>query len=269
MDTLTIADLSIPVVPGPSDWNPDGYVILKKALPDDLIDAYRERWVKDNWPSPSGHMGKRPHRPGGYDYCTPYMDVPELADLASTFQVHREMRALTGEPMGMHLNLSGWVTTERDWHQDTYLNPPHVGDYYAAAWMALEDIHPDSGPFQFVPGSHRWFEVTQEKMWEALEPHERHDPQWPKYSERLLTPLFEQEIASRGVPIVSYLPQRGDVLLWHSRLVHRGSKANIPGYHRRALIVHYSGIHHRPDMPQPPIKYRDGWVFPIAGHPPV
>ena len=259
---LTIADLAVPVEPSKADWNDHGVVILKDALPHDLIDAYVKAWRRDNgtdWPA---------ENPGGYDYCTPYMKVRELADLASLASVHEPIQELIGEPGGMHLNLTGFVTTERDWHQDTYLNPPHVGDYYVAAWYALDDVHPDSGPFQFVPGSHKWFRVTQEKMLAALTPAERVDPAWPKYSERILTPLFEREMTIRSVPTVTYLPKKGDVLLWHSRLLHRGSRANVPGMERRSLIVHYSGIHHRSDMPRA-VQYGDGYVFPIGGQHPV
>lgn len=257
---LTLDDLAVDVRRPDMDWNSDGYVILKSVLPDHLIEAYSKRWIDDN--------RVYQDRPGGYPYCTPYMDVAELADLASLPGVHEYMADLVTEPVGMHLNLSGWVTTERDWHQDTYLNPPHVGDYYVAAWYALADIHPDSGPFQLVPGSHRWFEVTQGRMLAALQPEERTDPAWPKYSERILTPLFEQEIQRRGVPVMTYLPQKGDVLLWHSRLIHRGSKANVPGMERRALIVHYSGINHRQDMPQAE-PYGGGYIFPLHGNQPV
>ena len=68
--------------------------------------------------------------------------------------------------------------------------------------------------------------------------------------------------------MMTYLPKKGDVLLWHSRLIHRGSKANVPGMERRALIVHYSGINHRQDMPQAE-PYGDGYIFPLHGNQPV
>jgi ectoine hydroxylase-related dioxygenase (phytanoyl-CoA dioxygenase family) len=173
------------------------------------------------------------------------------------------MEQLIGEPAAVHLNLTGWVTTRRNWHQDTYLNPSHVGDYYVAIWIALEDIHPDSGPFQFVRGSHRWPTVTREKILNALDPSER-DHTWPKHSERLLTPLFEAEIEKRNAEVITYLPKRGDVLFWHGRLLHRGSEPNVPGMQRKSLIAHYSGVNHRQDMPTA-LPHGSGWYFPIDG----
>lgn len=245
-DQLTVPSSEV----GTNDWNDDGVVILKNFMPEELMTAYEECWLESNHDTPTG-----------WDYCTPYRDFPPIADILSYGPLHTEMEKLVGEPVGTHLNLTGWVTTARNFHQDAYLNPPHVGDYYIAAWIALDTVHPDSGPFQYVPGSHKWPQVTHKKIMEALQPEER-TPAWPKHSERILTPLFEQEIEKRGVPVKEFLGERGDVLLWHGRLLHRGSPAKVPGMQRKGLIAHFSGINHRKDM-GPAYRHGDGWLFPI------
>jgi ectoine hydroxylase-related dioxygenase (phytanoyl-CoA dioxygenase family) len=112
-----------------------------------------------------------------------------------------------------------------------------------------------------VAGSHKWPQVTQEKILDALNPEER-NTSWPRYSERILTPLFEKELKDRNAEITTYLPERGDVLLWHSRLLHRGTVANVEGMERRSLIAHYSGINHRSDMPEA-IQHGEGYYFPV------
>jgi len=257
---LTYEDLTVPPPsPGPMDWNDEGVVILKNFIPEELMVAYEDCWIANN------AVGTRESftmtSPMGWSYCTPYRDHPEIADILSYGPLHEVMEGLVGEPVGTHLNLTGWNTTARNFHQDSYLNPEHVGDYYIAAWVSLGTIHPDSGPFQYVPGSHRWPQVTHKKILSALAPHER-DHMWPKHSERLLTDLFENEIEKRDATIVDFLPDRGDVLLWHGRLLHRGSPAKVPGMERRGLIAHYSGINHRKDM-GPAYRHNDGWLFPI------
>lgn len=265
--TLTLDDLSVPPPPpGSADWNPAGVVIVPGAIDDLRIDAYEQAWDRSNeW---IGVTGVPPvlhaARPGGWPDCTPYRRHPEILDLLAPLASRVEQ--LIGEPAGVHLNLTGWVTTTRDWHQDGYLNPPHVGDHYAAVWVALGDINPDSGPFQYVPGSHRWPQVTQDRILAALDPSER-GPDWPRNTERILTPLFTAELERRQAKVVTYLPKRGDVLIWHSRLLHRGTVANVPGAYRPAFIAHLSGIHHRPDMP-PAVRHdAGGWLFPLNGGP--
>lgn len=250
---ITLKDLTIAAPElGPADWNEDGFVIKKNLIPEVLMVDYERCWLENNL-----------DRFGGWPDCTPYRRHSEVMDILTYQEINNTMQDLIGEPAAVHLNLTGWISTRRNWHQDTYLNPPHVGDYYVAIWIALETIHPDSGPFQIVRGSHRWPVVTQEKILAVLSPEER-DHRWPKYSERILTPLFEQEIEKRNAEVITYLPERGDVLFWHGRLVHRGSEPNTVGMPRKSLIAHYSGINHRQDMPQAQ-QSNNGWYFPIDG----
>lgn len=252
----TYSQITIPAPPESAlDWNDDGVVVLKNFIPEQLLSAYEECWLSCS-NSENGFLDD-----SGWQYPTPYMDHKPLADLFCYGPLQEEMQKLIGEPAGLHLCLTGWKTTTRNWHQDSYLNPAHVGDSYIAVWVALETIHPDSGPFQYIPGSHRWRQVTQEKIGQFVNLQDKH---WPTHSEKILTPIFESEIDKRKAEIVTYLPERGDVLLWHGRLLHRGSLANNPEIRRKAVIAHLSGIHHRPDMPSPAVPHEGGWIFPIG-----
>lgn len=259
---VTLAELSDEAPPpGPWDWNDEGVVILPGLIPDQLIDAYEEEWKRNNGYVGVNDLVLEASNAGGYDEVA-YMRHPALMEICTYGPLADALEKTVGEPMGVHLNLSGWVSTQRDWHQDTYLNPLHVGDYYAAVWIALGDVHPDSGPFQYVPGSHRWHTLTRDKIGKVVN---LGDPMWPKHSEDVLSPLVEAEIESRGAEVVTHLPRRGDVLLWHGRLYHRGSRPNVPGAYRPALIAHYSGVNHRQDMPRA-LQIRDGgWYFPLGG----
>jgi hypothetical protein len=150
--------------------------------------------------------------------------------------------------MGLHLNLTGWVSTERNWHQDDYLNPPYVNSWYSAVWVALDDIHPDCGPFEYVPGSHKWPLLRSNKVRLFLTPEERSDANWPFLAERVVNDICEREIARRGGATKKFIAKKGDVLIWHGRLLHRGSYPAVPGMLRKTLISHYSGLSHRIDM---------------------
>jgi hypothetical protein len=222
-------------------WRRDGVLILPKFLPDDVMAAYiARRRLLD--------------RPGGWSSPVPYLQVRELKALCLWPPLMRMLEHLIGEQMMLHLTLTGWVSTERDWHQDDYLNPPHVNSWYAAVWMALDDIDPASGPFEYVPGSHRWPLLRGEKVRgflteEEISGREHGISHWPKLSERFVTPAVETEIKRRGIPLRTFIARKGDLLIWHGRLMHRGSMPAWPGLERRALIAHYSGINHRSDMP--------------------
>jgi SAM-dependent methyltransferase len=231
-------------------WRDNGYLILPRFMPNELIDRYCEvrTQIKD---------------PQGWPEGTPYLHVPEIRDLCCYAPLSVKLQHLLGEPMALHLNLTGWVSTERDWHQDDYLNPPTINSHYAAAWIALDDIRTDAGPFEFVPGSHRWPFIRQANVLSLLD-LDPGDESWPWRSERLLTPFFETELERRCLVAERFLAQRGDVLIWHSRLLHRGSPPRRPGAERRSLIAHYSGINRRPDM-GPARRHNAGGYYFLMG----
>ena len=245
------------LTPEQAQWRREGVATLEGFLPDDLVDAYiarREREDIVGWVSP-----------------TPYEHVPELRALALYRPLTQLMRDLVGEEMMLHLALTGWMSSERAWHQDDYLNPPGVNGWYAAVWMALDTIHPDSGPFEYYPGSHRWPLLRGEKVRSFMTDEERAERdslgvnQWARITERFVLPAVEAEAARRRTPIKQFLGKRGDVLIWHGRLMHRGRKPNVPLMERRSLITHYSGVNHRPDMPER--AEQDGSVYAIFNYP--
>lgn len=224
-------------------WLEHGYVVLPNFMPDDLINRYveargkltKDRSAKDNYY-------------GGWHYPTPYMDCEELRDIALDQHLMYQLWSLIGDPMALHLCLTGWVSTERNWHQDTYLNPDYLWSYYAAAWIALDDITEDSGPFEMVPGSHKWDVLRRTKLFEHLNPAQRQSPNWPTFTQDAVSMICKEEIAAKAAETIKFVPKRGDVLIWHSNLVHRGTQPTNQFALRKSLICHYSSIARRLDM---------------------
>lgn len=223
------------LTPLQNKWVADGYVILRDFMPHQLVDAYRE-------------LRCRVASPGGWKCPTPYMYFREIRDLSMYRPLTMVLKELIGEEMGLHLNLTGWVSTERAWHQDDYLNPDFVNSWYAATWIALEDIKAESGPFEFVPGSHKWPLTRKEKVFEHLEHHEKQGADWPWHSEKVCAPAFEEYIERTGSRVEKFLAKKGDVLIWHGRLAHRGGTPEVKGTQRKCLISHYSAVSKRLDM---------------------
>ena len=228
-------------------WFEEGFVLKKRFMPAEMVDAYWD-------------VRSKLDRPGGWSCHAPYMHVPEVLDLS----VHRPLMdllaELIGEPMGVMLNLTGTVSTERNWHQDDYLNYSGTKSWYAAVWFAIGDIDPDSGPFQYVPGSHKWPALRRDRVRMFLTPEERDSVAWPKLTERFLNDVIEREIETRGARVSTFVGEKGDILIWHGRLMHRGSTPNVPGRERRSFISHYTGINHWADGPNVG-RHRDGGLY--------
>ncbi|GBR45048.1 phytanoyl-CoA dioxygenase [Neokomagataea tanensis NBRC 106556] len=243
------------------EWRENGVLIKRNFLPDALMDAYIARRDKLKDEDPNKYIG-------GWSSPTPYIHVPEIKALALFKPLSDLLEEILTEPAMLHLSLTGWASTERDWHQDDYLNPEHVNGWYLAVWIALGDIHEECGPFEYIPGSHTWPLMRQDKVKRWMHPTERdhRTPEgfdtWPKTSERFVVPAIHNEITERGQATQKFIAKKGDILIWHGRLMHRGSPASAPwpACMRPALICHYSGIS-RKDMAHLKRQTADGSYY--------
>ena len=227
--------------PQQKSWRDNGYLILERFMPEEIVDAYVR--VRAAFP-----------HPGGWG-PVPYLYHDEIKDFCLYKPLVAILEKLVGDRVILHLNLTGWVSTQRNWHQDDYLNPPCVRGSYLAIWGALDTIHPDCGPFEYVPGSHRWRVLSREKVLARLDPVEAAQAgapgdkgHWASYSEKMVSDAAEDYIARKGGTVKPFLGHKGDVLIWHGCLLHRGSLPKIPGMPRRTLIAHYSGVTNREDF---------------------
>ena len=119
-------------------------------------------------------------------------------------------------------------------HQDTSSVVVTSPLEFAAAWIALEDIVPGSGELEYYPGSHRmepfyfggkYRNWNRERDGEALR---------DEYLESLHT-----KARAMGLARESFLPSKGDVLVWSADLAHGGSPVRDGGLTRASLVCHY------------------------------
>jgi len=222
-------------------WRENGYLILPRFIPDEIVDAYvRVREAFAN--------------PGGWG-PVPYLYYDEIKDFCLYRPLVAVLEKLLGDRVILHLNLTGWVSSQRNWHQDDYLNPPCVRGSYLAIWAALDTIAPDCGPFEYVPGSHRWRVLTGDKVRARMDRVEAAQAglpgdkgHWASYSEKMVSDSADDYIGRKRGKVKQFLGSKGDVLIWHGCLLHRGSLPKRAGTLRKCLIAHYSGMRNREDF---------------------
>ena len=172
-----------------------------------------------------------------------YMGIPSMRDVCLYPELVQLVEKLIGMPLGLFLSLSGLRSSRRQWHQDFYLKPGYENVNYLAVWIALGDVHPDSGPYEFVPGSHRLPTMRHELVHEWLQPDERVAVgAAPRIAERFVTAACNEMIAERGLEVRQFVPKRGDVLVWHHSLLHQGSDPVNPQLIRPGVIAHFNSV---------------------------
>ena len=238
-------------------WRDNGYLIKKNFIPHNLIDEYnviRERMNLADGPFPS---------------ITPYLNHCTIRDICCSRELHHALVDVIGEEMGLHFILADYVSTTRGWHQDDYLNPQDTYARYCAVWMAMDDIDPDSGPFQLVPGSHKWACLRQHLVKQLIIPEQRDTGghHWAVAAEYHVNKAVERYIEETSSQIETFHAKKGDILIWHGKLMHRGSIPNNKDLTRPAMIAHYSNVRNRRDFSNEITRHGNGaYYFEFSAH---
>lgn len=185
--------------------------------------------------------------------------------------VMRFLEELFGSSPALVATITFWKGSQQPLHQDfSYVHQHRRLGELAAAWIPLEDIHPEAGPLIYYKGSH-----FPEKLgffdWGAgsiLASRNAPDSLFESYQQHM-----QNLVESNGFQPSVFLPKRGDVLIWHGALIHGGMAMANPSLTRRSLVCHYTSVgshkrmqHHRigagfsfdtpPTLPYQPSRLR-------------
>ncbi|MCA8955538.1 MAG: phytanoyl-CoA dioxygenase family protein [Planctomycetes bacterium] len=235
-------------------WQAFGYVIVPGAVEPELIDALlgdvdemlsdhrRYRTVVDSHRYPQKPMCEvdqatiDSHRADSAIEPIRILDFIHHSVAAKRISLHpavtRVLEHALGDRVVAFQSLNFFYGSQQPIHQDFAYVPGRPRARLVASWVALEDIHPDSGPLVYIPGSHRlrkfdWadgpFKVPGTKRNEI------------EFEAHIL-----REAERAGLQRQVFCPKKGDALLWHSALAHGGSPVADPKRTRKAYVTHYA-----------------------------
>jgi ectoine hydroxylase-related dioxygenase (phytanoyl-CoA dioxygenase family) len=122
--------------------------------------------------------------------------------------------------------------SRQELHQDMSVFHVFPGNYLIGVWIALEDIHADSGPLLFSPGSHR------HERYLKFDNHPQTNLRTCALSEYQEYYKYTNKIADK-YGIKPFLAKKGDIFMWHGMLVHGGSPVKNINLTRRSMVIHF------------------------------
>ena len=221
-----------------TSWERDGYVMLRGFVDAESCRAMEDRAVELCRLAASGasigHSLVDPER-------TPWSAAREPEDRVSkVFILHdwdpvfepfardERLGALIGDLLGPDVDcfLSQFIFKNPEaigqpWHQDALyfpFDPPEQ----IGVWVAVTDATPKNGPLSILPGSHR-------------EPVHDHIGDQRPDANLGYTEIVDMDFSGAE----QVLMEAGDVLVFHSRLMHR-STDNVSDGRRAAMVYHYA-----------------------------
>ena len=119
-------------------------------------------------------------------------------------------------------------------HSDSIHMTTYPLGYLIAAWIALEDIHAESGPLFYYPGSHQLPYLLNDDFENYSSSLKLGNKQYSDYED-----VTDEILQQNHFPKQIFLPKKGDVLIWHANLIHGGMPVVNPALTRKSMVVHY------------------------------
>jgi hypothetical protein len=243
--------------PTPSPLLGPGVAVHRRVVD---VTAYRERWLSEHGPHGDADDVRTWRGPGGWMTTRAYLDVPELLDLATSSPLAELVADAIGEPGGVHFDFTGWIASARRWHPDGFLRPDNASDRSVTLWVALDVVPASSGPLEYVHDSQWWPRPIRSLAEAAFGSAADYGMPWPHRLQAVLDRAYAPLLATADIRCPEL--GGGDVIVMHPRVVHQSRPATscLP---RPSVVLHYSGITARPDMPPPVRAQGGGWFFPV------
>ena len=136
-------------------------------------------------------------------------------------------------------SLTFWRGSEQSAHLDypwvcVQTKLPHL----AASWTPLENVHENSGPLAYYPGSHKSGLIPPFDWGNGSLIMEKNSTKTPSD----FTDYLAEKISTLNLKKQIFLPRRGDVLVWHGNLLHEGTAVKDRSRTRRSYVTHFTSL---------------------------
>ena len=219
-------------------WAEQGYVILSGLIEKEVLSTV---WASYEHAITAGKI-KLPDEPAVPDdpypgrFLNPHKKAADFCRILKHPDLARWLRLLTGRDPKPLQTIASHKGSQQGVHSDSIHMTTYPLGYLTAAWIAFEDIHPDSGPLVFYPGSHKLPYVFSRDVHisEKDFKEEGYGPYHARYE-----PYIQSLIRQHNLQASHFHARQGDVLIWHANLLHGGSTRRNFQLTRKALVCHF------------------------------
>lgn len=208
-------------------WSTNGFAVLNQFFSETEIDAFNNEvellidknqvdWRNNNKIMFAIHQSPLLYNAGTN---TKLLDVLNLL-MGKEVDLFQSINFITGSQQRTH---SDFI------HMSTF---PYGN--LIAVWIALEDIHPDSGPIHYYPGSHKLPYIFNEDYDNVGTKYKLGNKPYAAYEDKI-----DEIIKQNNLKKEIFLPKKGDLLIWHANLLHGGEPVNNNKLTRKSMVFHY------------------------------
>ena len=165
-------------------------------------------------------------------------DAWRMSEAVRKLALHPELMGTVQECLGgkafAFQTLNFCKGTQQELHSDYYHFGSRDTNGMCGVWVALEDANENNGALSVVTGSHRD---------PILFPEDLNIPVAKKNNPYEFYELYEEKIRNRvnslGHKTETIFIEKGQAVIWHSNLIHGGSKIKDSNSTRYSQVTHY------------------------------
>jgi len=219
-------------------WSERGYIVVRNLIDEPILDAvwaaYENTVKAGRLALPADPAGEGDLYPGRclnpHKKCGEFCRILKHPGLLGWIRLLMER-----EPRPLQ-TITSHKGSQQALHSDSIHMTTYPLGYLTAAWIAFEDIHPDSGPLVYYPSSHKLPYVFSKDAGISESDYKANG--YAAYQEKY-EPHIRELVREHGLRPAYFHARKGDVLIWHANLVHGGSQRNNLQLSRRALVCHF------------------------------
>ena len=192
---------------------------------------------------------------GGLRLMDAWRQSEAVKEVALLPEVQLALQRCWGREPFAYQTLNFPVGTQQHLHSDAVHSHTEPPGFMCGVWVALEDIHPDSGPLEYVPGSQRLPYI------QAADVGVRQQP-GVNPGQKIFHEYWQTAIRQGGLQRETFTPRLGQALIWSANLIHGGSMVENLQRTRWSQVTHYlfEGCrYYTPllsDWPEGPVSWR-------------
>ncbi len=219
-------------------FSKDGILVLEGFFEDPEIDAVVDRydWLFDEGTEfDASEEDLHVLRGDPYRVQDAWRVCPPVHDLACHPRVVELLRTLyRREPIPFQ-TLNFLRGTEQSIHSDAFHFSSYPQGFLCGAWVALEDVTPETGPLRYARGSHRlpYRELADLGHWSD------HKLGMLGLSYEAYEELIAAQVELGEFPIEELPCKKGTLILWAANLLHGGAPIRDLQKTRHSQVTHY------------------------------
>lgn len=157
-----------------------------------------------------------------------------ISSIGLNKQLKGILEMLLGKKIELFQSINFFTGSQQRTHSDFVHMSTFPKGNLIAVWIALEDMCEENGPLHYYPGSHKLPCILNNDYQNDGTKLMIGNKTYDKYEDEVERILKKSKLKKQ-----KFIANKGDILIWHSNLLHGGEEVINAKLTRKSMVLHY------------------------------